>query len=841
MLVINKKWMGLYLAPALIFASVISFAINEWRLLVSAETKDIDDATSIQLAGIQRDVANRITSSLVSLEQMADRMGKYPMLTKQNWISDVKNQIKNHSNLYGFVWLNSAGEMIYQYSTEADFEFEGFDKTQPMRMPRPFHKHDDLVHQAIFPIMNGYEKRGYLIVQGYLTNILKSLTKPYTDEGYKARLVMGGTKACCDDSSENYNEDIVNWGKSSLLEIGANKIAITLWPKRETISLQQRHQTKIPLVAGSLVSTLLALSFHFIFLSRWRSRKLKQLYEELSSLSLATEQSQAAVLIVDPDGVVVYANSMFSQKFGAHTAEIKGKHFSQIDDHKLSPRFYKQLENQLSNVSQWSGEIVVNDTDVAHWENVTMSPVFNDEGVLIYFLAMGYDITERKELEIRLDSVSYHDKVTGLYNRSYLQENSGVLLIQSHLIEKKLAVIFIDLDHFKKVNDSLGHGIGDHVLIEVAERLQNFVKKPKDILVRLGGDEFCLVITELVAEEDIALVAREILSSIQERMFISGQELIMTASLGISVYPDDGLVFSDLMKNADTALYDTKSSGRAGYSFFRPEMNEAVAENLTLELELRSALERGEFELYYQPQVDSVNHKIISVEALLRWNHPELGLISPGKFIPILEESGLIVEVGEWIIAEACRRLVELTEIFPYPVSMGINISPKQLKQHEFLYRVESLLKGNGYKQGIHTIEFEITESTVMEQMAESIIVLNELSSRLGILIAIDDFGTGYSSLNSLNKLPLDTLKIDRSFITDVNKNPDAQKIVTAIISMGHSLNLRIIAEGVETMDELRFISSFGNIDIQGFLFSRPLPSKELEQLIKHSNCIKVA
>jgi len=267
-------------------------------------------------------------------------------------------------------------------------------------------------------------------------------------------------------------------------------------------------------------------------------------------------------------------------------------------------------------------------------------------------------------------------------------------------------------------------------------------------------------------------------------------------------------------------------------------MNEAVAETLTLELGLRDALERGEFELYYQPQVDSQTHQIISVEALLRWNHPDLGLISPGKFIPILEETGLIIDVGEWIIAEACRRLVKLIEVFPYPLTMGINISPKQLKQHEFLYRVESILKSNGYVHGVHSIEFEITESTIVEQMTDTILILNELSARLGVMFAIDDFGTGYSSLNSLNKLPLDTLKIDRSFITDVDRDVDAQKIVSAIVAMGHNLNLRVIAEGVETKEELMFLSSIGNIDIQGFLFSKPLPAVELEKLLITSHSI---
>ncbi|HVS30188.1 MAG TPA: EAL domain-containing protein [Thermoanaerobaculia bacterium] len=439
------------------------------------------------------------------------------------------------------------------------------------------------------------------------------------------------------------------------------------------------------------------------------------------------------------------------------------------------------------------------------------------------------DEREAAELAaVEIEHLAYHDALTGLPNRPLFMDRLIISLAQANRGNQKLAVFFLDLDRFKDINDSLGHSMGDALLKSVAERIRRCVREG-DTVARFGGDEFTLLIPRIENIEDAAKIAHKIIETLKIPFVIHDQELFVTTSIGVSLFPGDGLDPETLVRNADTAMYRAKDQGRDNYQLYAPAMNARAVERLAKENSLRKALSQNELVLYYQPQIDSRTNATIGVEALIRWQHPEEGLLSPARFISVAEVSGLIVPIGEWVIYTACRQIKIWQKKIDKELTVAVNLSARQFQQPDLVSQIRNVVMETGIDPS--SLEVEITESNAMQNAENTMYTLRELKA-LGIRISMDDFGTGYSSLNYLKRFPIDTLKLDQIFVRDVTTDPTDAAIVSAVISMAHSLNLKVVAEGVETEEQLDFLRRQHCDVIQGYLFSPPLPANALESFL---------
>lgn len=444
-------------------------------------------------------------------------------------------------------------------------------------------------------------------------------------------------------------------------------------------------------------------------------------------------------------------------------------------------------------------------------------------------LSIDRDISDRKKAEETIRYQMYHDQLTGLPNRTLFSDRLSLALANSHRHGGVFSVVFLNLDRFKTINDTLGHVVGDRLLLSVADRLNSCLREG-DTLARLSGDSFTLLLPQVQRVEDVAKLAMDIQESFKQPFVLSGMELYITISMGIALYPNDGDDVDSLLKNADTALHRAKEQGRNSYQFYTSLMNAKASEHLALESSLRRALTREEFMVYYQPQIDVGSKKIIGVEALVRWRHPDLGLVSPAEFIPMAEETGLIVPIGAWVLRTACAQSKAWQRLGLSPVLMAVNLSARQFQQKDLLEMVDGILNETGLDPNM--LEMEITESIAMQNADYTISVLRELK-QMGIHISLDDFGTGYSSLNYLKKFPIHTLKIDQSFVYDLTTDPNDAAIAKAVIALAHSLNLHVMAEGVETEEQLEFLAKEKCDKMQGFLFGRPVPAEVMQKLLE--------
>jgi len=446
-------------------------------------------------------------------------------------------------------------------------------------------------------------------------------------------------------------------------------------------------------------------------------------------------------------------------------------------------------------------------------------------------LRLQEEVAERQQAESRVLHLANHDALTGLPNRRLLLDRLGQALAMAHREHHHAAVLFMDLDRFKTINDSLGHMMGDMLLQNVARRLQQTLREG-DTVSRLGGDEFVVVLPSLEHPKAAEKVALKLVEALAPPFDLGGQELRVSASIGISLFPEDGMDTETLLRNADSAMYHAKEMGRNNYQFFLEAMNVAAAERLRLENDLHRALERNEFELHYQPRISVASGRTCGIEALIRWRHPERGLVSPGQFIPVAEDTGLIVPIGEWVIEEACRQGASWCSAGLPQLPVAVNLSPRQFRQSSLMEAVARALRRHGWPS--HLLELEITEGVLMQHTEDTLRTLEALN-RLGVSLAIDDFGTGYSSLSYLKRFPVHYLKIDQSFVRDVTVDPEDAAIVGAIIGLAHSLGMTVVAEGVETAGQFDFIREAGCDEAQGFHFSRPMPAGELAAWLKRA------
>ncbi len=502
---------------------------------------------------------------------------------------------------------------------------------------------------------------------------------------------------------------------------------------------------------------------------------------------------------------------------GKHRWElpVEGVTPAQWDEHRRLMEARQPFKDFVYRLRSRTGEL--------RWCVIAGKPVF-EHGVFKGYRGTGSDITERKQAEERIEFLAYHDPLTGLPNRVLLEDRLEQGIAQAERSHSGLALVFVDLDNFKQINDSLGHAAGDALLREVAARLKRCVRDT-DTLSRQGGDEFVLILRELHGAESCLPALAKIMETLQEPFRYEGNELTTSASIGVALYPEDGTDFEVLRKKADMAMYRAKEAGRNAYRFFDEAMNDEAVEHLLIRSGLRRALERGEFVLHYQPQVEIGSGRVVGVEALLRWRHPEFGLVPPARFIPVAEDSGLIVPIGEWVLHEACRQAAQwLREGLP-PLLMAVNLSAAQFRRGSVEDTVHQALGRAGLDAS--ALELELTETTLIQNLDPVLASIRHLK-QLGVKLSIDDFGTGYSSLSYLKRFDIDKLKIDQSFIRDLAVDADDAAIVRAIIQMAHSLGLRAIAEGVETPDLLQRLHAFGCDEAQGYHFAPPMPAEEL-------------
>lgn len=549
----------------------------------------------------------------------------------------------------------------------------------------------------------------------------------------------------------------------------------------------------------------------------------KQAEERIHLLASVFQYSGEAILISDRDNNIVEVNTAFTRMTGYTWEDVAGKNPRLLSSGRNTAEEYADMWHHIQEQGQWQGELWDRHKDghvYPKW--ITISTIHDSQGNVTHYIANFTDITEHKAAEERIHYIAHHDALTKLPNRLNLQGRLEQALASARRGKERLAVLFVDLDRFKVINDTLGHHIGDDLLMEVADRLRQSVRD-SDVVARLGGDEFVVVLTGLAAE-DVAPIARKMLAHLGEPYLLTNHELHSTPSIGISLFPEDGDDVDTLMKNADTAMYHAKSAGRNNYQFFRSGMNEAASERLLIENNLRQALARKEFVLHYQPQIDAQSGAVVCVEALIRWQHPEQGMIPPLRFIPVAEETGLIGPIGQWVLEEAMGQLRAWRSAGIEGLRMAVNLSASQLRDPDLGAHIHARLLQHNLPGSC--LELEITESVAMHDPAHSATMLQSLHE-LGVGLAIDDFGTGYSSLAYLKQLPLDRLKLDRSFVTDIEHDANDAAICTATISLAHSLHLAVVAEGVETPAQMHYLKSLGCDLLQGYLFSEPLPADE--------------
>ena len=545
-------------------------------------------------------------------------------------------------------------------------------------------------------------------------------------------------------------------------------------------------------------------------------------------LQAILDNSTAVICMKDVTGRYLLVNRCFEEMFSVTRAQAEGHSDAELFPASLA-RLLRDNDRQVieARAPMEFEEMIQLGEERRTYISVKF-PLSDSDGEVYAVCSISTDITQRMRDEARLEYLAYHDVLTGLANRALFMDRLEHAISRRNPAARKLAVLFMDLDRFKYINDTLGHEIGDHLLKILARRLSECLRK-SDTIARFGGDEFAILLEDLESGETASQVAEQLLDVFTQPVHIQGHELYMTTSIGISIFPDDCDDAGCLLKNADTAMYRAKEMGRNIYQYYSEEMSNQTLERLRLETDLRNAMEKNQFYIVYQPQVELGGGRVIGVEALIRWRHPELGMVSPLKFIHILEEMGLIGAVGEWVLRQACRQACQWRRNGHPGLRMSVNLSVRQFHDPQLHRRVAQILAETG--MAASGLELEITEGVLMQQDQVTMANIKDLQ-RMGVRLSIDDFGTGYSSLSYLKRFPISTLKIDRSFIRDLAEDPEDAAIVRAIIAMARSLKLEIIAEGVETEQQLAFLSAQGCAAVQGYFFSPPLSADELEKYL---------
>lgn len=598
---------------------------------------------------------------------------------------------------------------------------------------------------------------------------------------------------------------------------------------------QQERTKALGLVALSL---LLSVLIAVLILRAWQRQgaavaALQQAYRVLETEKQLNQtivrSSPLAIYTRDREGLVTAWNPAAEKLFGWREREVLGRPLPSLPVGRERESL-ELRERVLRGETLLDLEVERLRSDGTSCDlNTTMAPLRDGSGAITGYLALAADVTARKEAERQVEFLAYRDVLTGLPNRLLLQDRLRQSLAHADRTQRHVALLFLDLDNFKTINDSLGHAVGDGMLREVAQRLRQCVRET-DTISRQGGDEFLFVLSDLGGTDDITPVLQKVRDRLQAPFLIEGHELTTSASIGVALYPDDARDFDTLLQKADTAMYRAKDAGRNQYRYFDEQMNVEAVEHLQLRNGLRRALAQGGFALHYQPQLDLESGRIVGVEALLRWQHPERGLVPPARFIPVAEDSGLIVPIGAWVLREACQQVLRWEQQGLPAISVAVNLSAVQLRHGDLVQTLQEVLRETGIDA--HRVELELTESVLIHDIEANLSVVRELKA-CGVQLSIDDFGTGYSSLSYLKRFDIDTLKVDQSFVHDLAHDPEDAAIVRAIIQMALSLDLRTVAEGVEDIQALQRLREFGCTQAQGYLIARPMDAEATARFLR--------
>jgi diguanylate cyclase (GGDEF)-like protein/PAS domain S-box-containing protein len=687
--------------------------------------------------------------------------------------------------------------------------------------------------------------------------VLKSLQDLLAIRGFNPNTAIGGQEAICQLDQNDYDLVLLDLhmpyvnGHDVMAHILANQISTSVIivsgetsfeAAKNACTLGAYDFLRKPYATDELIITI-NNALKEKRLQKQNTFMQKQLSESERLHRYIVNTSPDIIYILDQDGNFTFINERIESLLGFSKEEIVGKHYSFLVHHDdIEQAKYVFNERRIGNRAAKNIELRLkckDDGNSRHFKNRTLPIELSAMGMYAgrgkskssYTGTYGVarDVTERKIAEETINFQAYHDLLTKLPNRALLRDRLKLAINQAKRDDESLAVMFLDLDRFKNINDSLGHMIGDELLQQVSMRLKDCIRAG-DTLARFGGDEFTLMLPKLHNDRDDAIkLAEKITHTLKQAFNVDGHELYVSASIGIALYPQDGNNIDSLIKHADVAMYHVKGQGKNGYQFYSNEMNVPYIKKLSLDTGIHKALENNEFNLVYQPQVNLRTGEIVGVETLLRWDHPEHGAIPPAEFIPFAEESGLIVDIGHWVLKTACAELSRWRAAGLPEIRLAINISARQLMEDDIVKNVTDVLKD--YDIPGHCLELEITENAIMDDMDSVIRKLKELSLSK-VNIAIDDFGTGYSSLSYLHKLPIQTLKIDRTFLKENRINKGDNTIINTIVAMAKGLNLNVIAEGVESQAQLDYLREIECTEAQGFLFGKPLPPDVISQLL---------
>lgn len=687
--------------------------------------------------------------------------------------------------------------------------------------------------------------------------VLKSLKDLLSIRGFSPNIAIGGQEAICQLDQNSYDLVLLDLhmpyvsGHDVMDHINANKINTSVIIVSGETSFEAAKNAcsqgaydflRKPYATDELIITI-TNALKEKRLQKQNSFMQQQLSESERLHRYIVNTSPDIIYILDQDGHFTFINERIESLLGFSKEEIVGKHYSFLVHHDdMEQAKYVFNERRIGTRAAKNIELRLkckDDGKSRHFNNRTLPIELSATGMYTtdadpknkYTGTYGVarDVTERKVAEDTINFQAYHDLLTKLPNRALLRDRLTLAINQAKREDEKIAVMFLDLDRFKNINDSLGHMIGDELLQQVSTRLKECIRAA-DTLARFGGDEFTLMLPKLHdGHEDARMLAEKITDTLKRPFNVDGHELYVSASIGIALYPQDGTDIDSLIKHADVAMYHVKGQGKNGYKFYSNEMNVPYIEKLSMDTGIHRALDNNEFSLVYQPQVNLRTGEIVGVEALLRWEHPEHGAISPSEFIPFAEESGLIVDIGIWVLKTACAELSRWRTAGLPEIRMSVNISTRQLLEDNIVKDIIQIMKD--YNVPGHCLELEITEHAIMSDMDSVIRKLKELSSH-DITIAIDDFGTGYSSLSYLHKLPIQTLKIDRTFLKESRINKGDNTIINTIVAMAKGLKLNVIAEGVESQAQLEYLREIECSEAQGFLFGKPLPPEVISQLL---------
>ncbi|MCZ4306842.1 EAL domain-containing protein [Zoogloeaceae bacterium G21618-S1] len=561
----------------------------------------------------------------------------------------------------------------------------------------------------------------------------------------------------------------------------------------------------------------------------------KRAEQQLALLSKAVEQSPVGILITDTEGGVRYANPAMLAVSGDPQGLVIGRLARLFDPAVTPPALVSEMLRRLEAGHDWDEELEMDRPDgTRYWAHVSLSPVMESGGHTTHYLVLSEDVSLRKAHEAQILYRANHDALTDLPNRVLAMDRLNQALLHAERCAGRAALLFIDMDNFKLVNDRFGHELGDRLLINAAHRIRGLLRAG-DTVARHGGDEFLVILENVGSSDAAANVAESVREAFAEPFDVSGNEVFVTLSIGAALYPDDGNTSSALLRNADLAMYQAKDAGRNSWRFFESRLHDATAARMEIEACLRGALERGEFRLEYQPVGDTASGRIFGAEALIRWDSPVLGAVAPDRFIEVAERTGLIVPIGDWVIETACRQAAQWQRDYDPGFHMAVNVSPRQFRSSEFAARVAQLLSQHGLPA--HTLIVEVTEGLLLHDPAEVLKIFETLID-VGVRLAMDDFGTGYASLRYLKHFPFHTVKIDREFVRDIATDPDDRVLVDTAIRMGRSLGLTVVAEGVETPEQLEILRGFECDLIQGYYLSKPLPANDFQPFLDRTRVL---